>query len=245
MSIYQAIAEKKKQGKKQFAVLIDPDKPSNEGLKKIACLASESKVDYFFVGGSLLTNDSLDACIKIIKENCDIPVVIFPGNALQMSPKADAFLYLSLISGRNPELLIGAHVITAPYLKLSGLEVISTGYMLIDGGKATTVTYMSNSMPIPADKPDISSCTAMAGEMLGMKVIFMDAGSGAQNHIPLEMVKMVSQSVDVPLIIGGGIRTPELAADIAKAGADIVVVGNMFERNPDLIAEMANAIHKV
>lgn len=244
MSIYQAIAEKKKQGKKQFAVLIDPDKPSNESLKKIACLASESKVDYFFVGGSLLTNDSLDACIKIIKENCDIPVVIFPGNALQMSPKADAFLYLSLISGRNPELLIGAHVITAPYLKLSGLEVISTGYMLIDGGKATTVTYMSNSMPIPADKPDISSCTAMAGEMLGMKVIFMDAGSGAQNHIPLEMVKMVSQSVDVPLIIGGGIRTPELAADIAKAGADIVVVGNMFERNPDLIAEMANAIHK-
>jgi len=245
MNIYQAFTEKKKQGKKQFAVLIDPDKPSNENLKKIACLASESQVDYFFVGGSLLTNDSLDACIKIIKENCDIPVVIFPGNALQMSPKADAFLYLSLISGRNPELLIGAHVITAPYLKLSGLEVISTGYMLIDGGKATTVTYMSNSMPIPADKPDISSCTAMAGEMLGMKVIFMDAGSGAQNHIPLEMVKMVSQSVDIPLIIGGGIRTPELAADIAKAGADIVVVGNKFEKDHSLISEIAEAIHSV
>ena len=245
MNIYQAFIEKKKQGKKQFAVLIDPDKPSNDDLKEIAKIATESKVDYFFVGGSLLTNDSLDACIKIIKENCDIPVVIFPGNALQMSPKADAFLYLSLISGRNPELLIGAHVITAPYLKFSGLEVISTGYMLIDGGKATTVTYMSNSMPIPADKPDISSCTAMAGEMLGMKVIFMDAGSGAQNHIPLEMVKMVSQSVDVPLIIGGGIRTPELAAEIAEAGADIVVVGNKFEKDYSLINEIAKAIHLV
>lgn len=245
MNIYQAITEKKKEGKKQFAVLIDPDKPSDDDLKKIAQIATESKVDYFFVGGSLLTNDSLDACIKIIKTNCDIPVVLFPGNALQMSPKADAFLYLSLISGRNPELLIGAHVISAPYLKLSGLEVIPTGYMLIDGGRATTVTYMSNSMPIPADKPDISSCTAMAGEMLGMKLIYMDAGSGAQNHIPLEMVKMVSQSVDIPLIIGGGIRTPELAAGIAKAGADLIVVGNKFESNPDLIAEMAKAIHKL
>jgi len=245
MNIYQAITEKKIQGKKQFAVLIDPDKPSNEDLKEIALIAAESKVDYFFVGGSLLTNDSLDACIKIIKANCDIPVVIFPGNALQMSPKADAFLYLSLISGRNPELLIGAHVITAPYLKLSGLEVISTGYMLIDGGKATTVTYMSNSMPIPADKPDISACTAMAGEMLGMKVIFMDAGSGAQNHIPLKMVKMVSQSIDVPLIIGGGIRTPELAADVARAGADLIVVGNKFEKDHSLIKEIADAIHSV
>lgn len=245
MNIYKSITEKKKQGKKQFAILIDPDKPSEKELKKIARIASENKVDYFFVGGSLLTNDSLDVCIKIIKANCDIPVVLFPGNALQMSPKADAFLYLSLISGRNPELLIGAHVISAPYLKLSGLEVISTGYMLIDGGKSTTVTYMSNSLPIPADKPDISSCTAMAGEMLGMKIIYMDAGSGAQNHIPLEMVKMVSQSVDVPLIIGGGIRTPELAVEVAKMGADLIVVGNKFESDPNLISKIATAIHSI
>lgn len=245
MNIYHAITEKKNQGKKQFAVLIDPDKPSDKHLEEIARIAMQSKVDYFFVGGSLLTNDNLDASIKIIKANSDIPVVIFPGNALQMSIKADAFLYLSLISGRNPELLIGAHVITAPYLKLSGLEVISTGYMLIDGGKATTVTYMSNSMPIPSDKPDIASCTAMAGEMLGMKVIFMDAGSGAQNHIPLEMVEMVSQSIDVPLIIGGGIRTPENAKKIAEAGADLIVVGNKFENNSGLIAEIANTIHGV
>lgn len=243
MNIYQAITEKKKQGKKQFAVLVDPDMSTDNHFEKIAKTASENKVDYLFVGGSLITNNNLDICIKTLKNNSDIPVVIFPGNALQMSAKADAFLYLSLISGRNPELLIGAHVITAPYLKLSGLEVISTGYMLIDGGKATTVTYMSNSMPIPANKPDISSCTAMAGEMLGMKVIFMDAGSGAQNHVPLDMIEMVSQSIDVPLIIGGGIRTPEEAMNIAKAGADLIVVGNKFEKDPTLIAEISEAIH--
>ncbi len=245
MNIYKNFLENKKAGKKMFAVLIDPGKTSDDYIQEVVKNADESKVDYFFVGGSLINNNYLDTCIKNIKSISDIPIVIFPGNSLQLSYRADAFLYLSLISGRNPELLIGAHVITAPYLKSSNLEVISTGYMLIDGGRATTVTYMSNSMPIPSDKPDISACTAMAGEMLGMKVIFMDAGSGAQNHVPLNMISMVSKSIDVPLIIGGGIRSAKDAAEIAKAGADIIVIGNKFETDPSLIGEISQAIHNV
>lgn len=245
MNIYQSICDKKNKGKKQFAVLIDPDKPSDKYLEKITNIASQSGVDYFFVGGSLLTNDNLDACIKLIKAHSNIPVILFPGNTLQLSTKADGFLFLSLISGRNPELLIGAHVIAAPYLKLSGLEIISTGYMLIDAGKATTVTYMSNSMPIPSDKPDIAACTAMAGEMLGLKLIFMDAGSGAQKHVPLGIVETVSQSINVPLIIGGGINTPNEAKQIAKAGADLIVIGNKLENNASLIYDIAQAIQKV
>jgi putative glycerol-1-phosphate prenyltransferase len=245
MNIYQSIQNKKAQGKKQFAVLIDPDKPTDIQVENIAKLGTDADVDCFFVGGSLLTNNNLDSCIKILKVNSEVPIVLFPGNTLQMSNKADGFLFLSLISGRNAEMLIGRQVISAPYLKLSGLEVISTGYMLIDSGKPTTVSYMSNSIPIPSDKKDIAACTAMAGEMLGLNLIFMDGGSGAKNHIPLEMIKMVNKSIDVPLIIGGGIRTPEDAKKIAEAGADLIVVGNKFEKDYSLISEMAEAIHSV
>ncbi len=245
MNIYQSILNKKKENKKQLAVLVDPDKPNEKQVINIAKLASEANVDLFFVGGSLLTNNNLDICIKLLKENSTIPVVLFPGNTLQMSNKADGFLFLSLISGRNAEMLIGRQVISAPYLKLSGLEVISTGYMLVDSGKPTTVSYMSNSTPIPSDKKDIAACTAMAGEMLGLKLIYMDGGSGAKNHIPLEMIEMTSKSIEAPLIIGGGIRDAETAKNIATAGADIVVVGNRFEENPDLIKEIAEGVHSI
>lgn len=245
MNIYQSILEKKAKGKKQFAILVDPDKPSEDQIIEIAQKAKDAKVDYFFVGGSLLTNNNLDSCIKLLKGNADIPVVLFPGNTLQMSAKADGFLFLSLTSGRNAEMLIGRHVIAAPYLKLSGLEVISTSYMLIDSGRPTTVSYMSNSFPIPADKNDIAACTALASEMLGHKLVFMDAGSGAKNPISTEMIQMVSQSIEVPLIIGGGIRTPKLAIQSAKAGADLIVVGNKLEDDSDLIGKMAKAIHSV
>lgn len=245
MNIYQSILEKKAKGQKQFAVLVDPDKPSDEQIIELAQNAKAAKVDYFFVGGSLLTNNNLDPCIKLLKEHIDIPVVLFPGNTLQMSSKADGFLFLSLTSGRNAEMLIGRHVIAAPYLKLSGLEVISTSYMLIDSGRPTTVSYMSNSIPIPADKNDIAACTALASEMLGHKLVFMDAGSGADNPISIEMIQMVSQSIEVPLIIGGGIKTPELAIQSAKAGADLIVVGNKLEDDANLIFEMAKAIQSV
>lgn len=243
MSVYEAITLKMQQGRKQFAVLVDPDKLSLGEVEKLAIQASNAGVDYLFVGGSLLINNQLDQCIKTLKEKSEIPVVLFPGNTLQMSWKADAILFLSLISGRNPEMLIGRHVIAAPYLKLSPLEVISTGYMLIESGKPTAVSYMSNSSPIPSDKDDIAMCTAMAGEMLGLKLIYLDAGSGALNTVPERMVENVKKSISIPLIIGGGIRTPEHAAALCRAGADLIVIGNVLENNYEALGSFAEAIH--
>ena len=243
MNIYNQILENKKQGNKSFALLMDPDKQDKSELISVIKKANQAKTDYFFVGGSLLTNDSLDSCLTTLKENSDIPVVLFPGNAMQVNDKADGILFLSLISGRNAEMLIGRQVITAPILKQSSLEVLPTGYMLIDSGKPTTVSYMSNTTPIPAEKNSVAACTAVAGEMLGLKLIFMDGGSGAQNPISEEMITEVSKSVDTPLIIGGGISSGEKAAANCKAGADIIVVGNAIEKDENLIIEIANAIH--
>ena len=225
--------------KKQLAILIDPDKQDTEQLIHIAKTSKENGVDFLFVGGSLMTSDDLNSGIKTLKEYCDLPVILFPGSTYQISRHADAILFLSLISSRNPEALIGMHVIGAPYIKLAGLKTIATGYMLIDSGKPTSVTYMSNSFPIPYDKNDIAACTAMAGEMLGHRLIFMDAGSGAEKAISEEMISFVKQSIDVPLVIGGGIRTPEKLRSVFAAGADIAVVGNVFENSPELIAEFA------
>ena len=199
MNVYQYIQNSRKAGKKLFAILIDPDKQSKEELKQIVEKAKSAKVDLFFVGGSLLTNDSLDSCLEILKSNSDIPVVLFPGNAMQVNDKADAILFLSLISGRNAEMLIGKQVITAPILKQSSLEVLPTGYMLIDSGKPTTVSYMSNTTPIPYEKNAVAACTAMAGEMLGLKFIFMDGGSGALTPISEKMIAKVRQSIDTPV----------------------------------------------
>ena len=177
--LYQQFTERKRLGRKSFTVLIDPDKINYQKIEQLINLATDAQVDYFYVGGSLVITSSLDECIQQIKALCDIPVILFPGSPTQISKYADGLLYLSLISGRNPELLIGQHVISAPSVKQSGLEIISTGYMVIDGGAPTTVSYISNASPIPADKNEIAMCTAMAGEMLGMKLIYMDAGSGA------------------------------------------------------------------
>jgi phosphoglycerol geranylgeranyltransferase len=243
MNIYNKILSDKKANKKSFALLIDPDKQDKKQLLAIIEKAKNAKTDYFFVGGSLLTNDSLDLCLKTLKENTTIPIVLFPGNAMQVNNKADGILFLSLISGRNADMLIGKQVITAPILKQSSLEVLPTGYMLIDSGKPTTVSYMSNTNPIPADKETVAACTAMAGEMLGLKLIFMDGGSGAKNPISEAMIKAVRKSVDVPLIIGGGIGSGEKAIANCKAGADIIVVGNAIEKDKNLIGEIADAIH--
>ena len=202
--IYQNMVHDKKQGKKSFAVLIDPDKVNEHNIAELVKLATDAKVDYFFLGGSLVISNHLDECVLSFKKKCNIPVVLFPGSSTQISKHADALLYLSLISGRNPELLIGQHVISAAAVKQSKLETISTGYMVIDGGAPTTVSYISNANPLPADKSEIAMCTAMAGEMLGMKLIYMDAGSGAKNPISEGMIKKVSSCVDIPLIVGGG-----------------------------------------
>ncbi|MFC4231909.1 geranylgeranylglyceryl/heptaprenylglyceryl phosphate synthase [Parasediminibacterium paludis] len=244
-ALYHQFVEKKRTGKKSFSVLIDPDKVDVSTIDQLINIALEASVDYFFVGGSLVISNHLDDCIKQIKANCDIPVILFPGSPSQVSRYADALLYLSLISGRNPELLIGQHVISAPFVKKSGLEIIPTGYMVVDGGAPTTVSYISNASPIPADKNEIAMCTAMAGEMLGMKLIYMDAGSGAQRPITEKMIQFVSQHIEVPLIIGGGITTPEKAYLNCKAGADVIVVGNAIEKDISLIKEMSAAIKSV
>ena len=243
--LYHQLTEKKQAGKKSFAVLIDPDKVNETSIEALVQLSVQAKVDYFFVGGSLVISNHLDECIRQIKKACNIPVVLFPGSPSQVSRYADALLYLSLISGRNPELLIGQHVVSAPFVKKSGLEIMPTGYMVIDGGAPTTVSYISNATPIPSDKNDIAMCTAMAGEMLGMKLIYMDAGSGAKRPITEDMIKLVAQHIEVPLIIGGGITDAEKAYLNCQAGADIIVVGNAIEKDASLIKEISDAIHSV
>ena len=244
-NIYTGLKEKKRKGQKSFAVLIDPDKVTATSVDQLVRLSIEAVVDYFLVGGSLVISNQLDEAVQQIKASSDIPVILFPGSPSQVSKYADALLYLSLISGRNPELLIGQHVISAPFVKQSGLEIISTGYMVVDGGAPTTVSYISNASPLPADKNEIAMCTAMAGEMLGMKVIYMDAGSGAKRAITESMIQSVAQQIEIPLIVGGGILDPEKAYRNCKAGADVIVIGNAIEKDASLIKEMAAAIHSV
>ena len=245
MKIYKEFLKRKKAAKKTFAILIDPDRQDNEQLTQTIKCANQSKVDYFFVGGSLLIDDNLEKCIQTIKNNSSIPVVLFPGNAMQISNSADAILFLSLISGRNPELLIGKQVITAPILKQTDIEVISTGYMLVNSGKPTTASYMSNTNPIPYEKTNVAACTAMAGEFLGMKLIYMDGGSGAETPISTKMINTVSKTIDIPLIIGGGITSAKKALENCQAGADIIVVGNAIEKDDTIIKDISEAIQSI
>ncbi|HHB79406.1 MAG TPA: geranylgeranylglyceryl/heptaprenylglyceryl phosphate synthase [Saprospiraceae bacterium] len=244
-NIIQQLIAAKQSNRKLFVVLIDPDKAEAGDLQDIITKAEAAAVDLFFVGGSLMVSDSMDRCLETIRSKSHIPSVLFPGNPIQLSEKADALLYLSLISGRNAELLIGNHVVTAPLLMRSCVEVMPTGYMLIDGGAPTTVSYISNTFPIPANKPEIAMATAMAGQLLGLKLIYMDAGSGAQNPVPAKMIAKVREAIELPIIVGGGIRTPEQAAKAAAAGADMIVVGNQLEENAELVFEMARAVHSL
>lgn len=228
---------------KGLAMLLDPDKVNLGEVKALVAKAEATAVDYFFVGGSLLTQGGIHELVRELKLFTQIPVILFPGSVYQIVPQADAILFLSLISGRNPELLIGQHVIAAPLLKGSDIEVIATGYMLIDSGRPTTAHYISNTHPIPYNKPDIALCTAMAGEYLGLKVIYMDGGSGAEKPLSEEMVRTVSKGISVPLIIGGGIRSAEEAVKIWDAGADIIVIGNALEQQTEgtLLEDLAAA----
>ncbi|MBK9336481.1 MAG: geranylgeranylglyceryl/heptaprenylglyceryl phosphate synthase [Lewinellaceae bacterium] len=244
LHLYQGLLEARQKGEKRLAVLLDPDKIRPGHLDSILDIAAAGGVHYFFIGGSLVVNDMLDNLLTDIRRRCAIPLVLFPGNSFQLSYRADAILFLSLISGRNPELLIGQHVIAAPFLKMSPLEIISTGYMLIDGGVMTSVQYMSNTCPIPANKADIAVCTALAGELLGLKMIYLDAGSGAQNPVPESMIEAVRGAVNVPLLVGGGIRTPEKAAANWRAGADLLVVGSAIEQDPGRLRELAAAVEE-
>lgn len=238
--VYESLVHKHESGQKMLAVLIDPDHVEN--LEESIRRCNASGVDLIFLGGSLLTSGSIEDSIQLIKKHTEIPVLLFPGDEMQVTGSADALLLLSLISGRNADLLIGKHVVAAPYIKKSGLEVISTGYMLIDGGKITTASYISGSLPIPADKPEIAMCTAMAGEMLGLKLIYLDAGSGAAKPVSAPLISAVRQAVKLPIVVGGGIRSTSEAVQAWNAGADIVVVGNAIEDDNSLISDLMNAL---
>ena len=227
-----------------FLVLLDPDRRSPQELARYAKLCQKSGVDAFLFGSSLMVANHFEKSLLAIKKTVKIPVIIFPGSSSMISGRADAILFLSLISGRNPDLLIGEQVKAAPAIKRLGLETIPTAYMLIDSGIYTSVSYLSNTFPIPSHKPDIACAHALAGQYLGMKLVYLEAGSGADKPVPLEMIKQVSRYIDIPLLVGGGIKNSDHARQVAGAGASFVVIGNALEDKPDKVKEFAAAIHK-
>jgi phosphoglycerol geranylgeranyltransferase len=245
MNLLQKIGRNQADKQKCLAVLLDPDKVD---MKAIASHLREyvlAKVDLFLVGGSLISGNNFYSLIGALRQQKDIPVVIFPGSNIHIHSDADGILLLSLISGRNPDLLIGQHVIAAPILKNSGLEILPTGYMLVDSGRSTTVSYISNTQPIPSDKEDIAVCTAMAGEMLGLKLLYLDGGSGALYPVPPKMISAVRRNSTLPLIVGGGINTAAKAEQAWLAGADIVVIGNGLEKDPDLLKQFVGVRNRL
>ncbi len=239
--IYQSISDK---GAAYF-VLIDPDDISGERLQNFVRHCEKSGVDGFLVGGSLMMSNTLDDVLETITSVSSLPTILFPGSVSQISSQADAILFISLISGRNAEHLIGTHVIAAPIVKKSGIEPISTGYMLVESGSKTTAEYMSGSSPIPRNKPEIATATALAAEYLGMNFVYLEGGSGADKSVPNEMIKMVSSALSIPVIVGGGIRDSKTAREKVENGASIVITGNFFEdeNNWHLVKEFADAVH--
>lgn len=228
-----------------YFVLIDPDKTHGKELEQFIRIANNTDVDAFLIGGSLMMNHEFERSIELIKHTTTKPLVIFPGSLFQVSPIADAILFLTLISGRNPEYLISNQVVAAPIIKRAGLEAISTGYILIEGGCVTSAEFMSNTRPIPRTKIDIAVAHAMAGELLGLKMLYLEAGSGAEHSVPTEMVSAVAHSCSLPLIVGGGIRTPEDAHAKVQAGASFIVTGTILEQqnHSSLLQQFADAIH--
>jgi phosphoglycerol geranylgeranyltransferase len=243
-TIFQHLTQNKEKQRKSFAVLIDPDKVNTQTLPQMVQQCVAYGISYFFVGGSLIAGDGLHSLVKMLKELSSIPVILFPGSNLHIVFEADAVLFLSLISGRNPEFLIGQHVVAAPLLKKSNLEIWPTGYILVDSGIQTTVSYISNTTPVPYDKHSVAACTAMAGEMLGLKLMYLDAGSGAQKPVSPRMIAAVRKATDTPLIVGGGITSGGAALQALEAGADVIVVGNGIERDPDLLVQVAKVVNE-
>lgn len=244
MNILNNLHTRLRDGKRSLAVLIDPDKAEDfNSLRQLIRLANENCIDMILVGGSLVLTGNLSDIISQIREEVQIPVILFPGSPLQIAPGADGILLLSLISGRNPDLLIGHHVQAAPLLKNLGMEILPTGYILINSGKTTSVAYISNTTPIPEDKYSVAACTAMAGEMLGLKLIYLDAGSGAEKEISAKMISTVKRSVSVPVMVGGGINSPEKVEAALQAGADVIVIGNVLEKNPEALTEIAEKVY--
>ncbi len=228
-----------------YLILLDPDKISIDKLSSFISKCETSGVDGFLIGGSLLLEGDFDEFIERIKILTSLPVIIFPGSLNQICKKADAILFLSVISGRNAEHLIGKHVIAAPIIKRTKIEPISTGYILVESGPLTTTQYMNGTPPIPRNRPEIAAATALAAEYLGMKFIYLEAGSGAAQSVPNEMIRKVSEYCSIPLIVGGGIRNPKDAREKVDSGAKIIVTGNYFEKenNWAMIRDFAHAVH--
>lgn len=245
MSVYKYLIEAVEKKGAGYLPLLDPDRLDGEKLVQMAVQLETAGVDGLLIGSSLLLSATIDKIIQDIKREITIPVIIFPGSLNQVSPYADAILFLSLISGRNPDRLIGDQVKAAPAIREYGIEPIPTGYMLIESGRLTSVQFMSNTVPIPRDKPDIAVAHALAAEYLGMKMVYLEAGSGAEQSIPVETIASVKDYVSIPLIVGGGIRKPECAAEKVKAGASFIVTGNILEKEGGLepVNEFCEAIH--
>ncbi len=241
--ILKKFNESTSNGLKSLSILIDPDKVSDQNeLHALIDVCNITSVDNILVGGSLITSVKLEEAVRYIKTCTAIPVIIFPGSNTHIFATADGILFLSLISGRNPEFLIGQHVVAAPILKNATIEILPTGYILVGNSIETTVAYISNTLPIPREKYDIAACTAMAGEMLGLKLIYLDAGSGAASPVPGKMISTVKKLIDIPLIVGGGIDTVAKGEVALHAGADMLVVGNGVEKQQNLIREMAELV---
>jgi len=227
---------------KQIWMLIDPGKCDIDQNVALAENASNFGISAILIGGSLISDDSFNHCVSEIKKTVDIPVLIFPGNYTQLSPEADGVLFLSLLSGRNPEYLIGQQVVSAPKIKHLGLNTVSTAYLLMDGGVVSSTQYISNTQPLPNNKAELAVATALAGELMGMKWTYMDAGSGAIESVPEKTINAVSDNCSSPLIVGGGIRTLEGIKKALSAGANAVVIGNAIENNPKFLEEIQSAI---
>jgi geranylgeranylglyceryl phosphate synthase family protein len=243
-SLYDALTERRKHGQKSLAVLLDPDNLDEASCQHIIELSTQHVVDYFFVGGSLVMTSHQAALIRLLKSRSAVPVLLFPSHSLHLDSQADGILLLSLISGRNPDFLIGQHVVAAPLLRQSNLEILPTGYMLVDTGRQTTASYMSGTTPLPHDKPTIAACTAMAGEMLGLRLMYLDGGSGAQHPVSSAMIQAVRQAVETPIIVGGGINTADKAQNVLNAGADVVVIGNQIEKDPDFLGQVSKVVQR-
>lgn len=247
MLVYDHLLDARRQFGAGLIVLLDPDKLPAEALPRVVRLCAEAGADAFFVGGSLLQMATLDDYLRRLRDVASLPLIGFPGSVQQLSAALDAVLYLSVVSGRNPEYLIGQHVHAAPLIRRLGIEAISTGYMLVESGRMTTAQYITGTLPLPRHKPDVAAATALAAEMMGMRLLYTDGGSGADQPVPDDMIAAITETCTVPLVVGGGLRSPEAVARAVRAGASFVVVGTAVEHRPDagFVAELAAAAHSI
>ncbi len=246
--VYSYLMETLKNKGALFFLLFDPEKRERKDLKKIVPQVERGGADAILVGGSTYDKEELEEYINEIELNTSLPVILFPGSYLQVSKNADAILFLSLLSGRNPLYLIEEQVRGAPFIKKYGIEPIPCGYILVDGGCITSVQHVSNTIPIPRDRTDSVQFHALTAQYFGMKMVYLEAGSGARNPIPDKMIRDVRAYIDIPIIVGGGLREPSLARQKVKAGADFIVIGNRFENCLNIeekVREFADSIHKV